>query len=894
MSASTEFGAASEGYRGESYVYESPFTADFYSPQESEAGASPVPTSGLVAESPFRAEFFGETESAGHEDQAVEESLSLLYDAEFGEALSELTSEAAALSARQQDELGESSNAALIGERCLSEWLAPLQHRAETLLQAMADAGGSTSPASLSEDEVDKFFENFSPERLKDSQHETGLAFGTVSAMSSPAAEQFLGGLVKKVAGVVKTAGNLARKGLQVVGSVLPIGPLLEKLKGLVRPLLDRVLKAALDQIPPSLRPAARSLATRLAGSLAGESGDSAFLETGSAFQLANPPIHAETVLTDGRGGESLYEGLDTTDAEWNESGFQVLLPTTPEVSQLAGDFDAVVTRLLLAADENEQELLTEEAAASINVAGRTLTELGEARAGFITRIGDLPRGGDPAPALEQFIPAIMAALPLIRTGIGLIGRGRVVDFLANQLAALIRPIVGPDTDRLSKAIADAGLKLLTLEAGHSSGPSAAGPAAIGAVVEDTVRAVAMMPQSELEDPSALAAATQLFFMESMSQHVPTSLLKPRPGHTPETSDGAGQWVSMPQPPRRAGYRKFTRIFDVVVTEQTAKAVYGFGRVSLFNSLRDSRGEVRYPLRARVHLYEAIPGTWLSRIALLERKVPGLGKTMAWPQIRPLTVEAAGMLLGQPGLGRPTPGKFLQTGHKIGVGQRFFYLEFAAPLQQPRPLCVRSSDVFVTADLRQGREQVRIALYLSEADSAAVAKSIVAGEPLQGLMQFKAGIENGIRRVFTDGVGSHFDVLREASAAPAGESFLPVAGLGKWVLEKAGSALISWIVKEVLDRVWEALRGWAKRRQDDFIGAVRDPACGVTIVLGFGGSPIIGAVRILIAGRVPTYSEWQSLVRTSSVLPELVVVPGVNRARLGMPNPAGTNRNLEN
>lgn len=31
----------------------------------------------------------------------------------------------------------------------------------------------------------------------------------------------------------------------------------------------------------------------------------------------------------------------------------------------------------------------------------------------------------------EQFIPAVMAALPLVRTGIGLIGRKRVVDFLA-------------------------------------------------------------------------------------------------------------------------------------------------------------------------------------------------------------------------------------------------------------------------------------------------------------------------------------------------------------------------------------------------------------------------------------------------------------------------------
>jgi hypothetical protein len=62
-----------------------------------------------------------------------------------------------------------------------------------------------------------------------------------------------------------------------------------------------------------------------------------------------------------------------------------------------------------------------------------------------------------------------MAALPLIRAGIKIVGRERVKNFLATALATLIQGYVGPVAAKaLAPHIAHTGLRLLSLEAGSS------------------------------------------------------------------------------------------------------------------------------------------------------------------------------------------------------------------------------------------------------------------------------------------------------------------------------------------------------------------------------------------------------------------------------------------
>src|SRR5205085_12387199 len=96
--------------------------------------------------------------------------------------------------------------------------------------------------------------------------------------------------------------------------------------------------------------------------------------------------------------------------------------------------------------------------------------QLHEARARFVD---ELEAGVDPEQAMEQFIPAIMAVLPLARTVIGMIGRQRVVKTLANFLAGFVSRYVPPEAaSQLSSAIVHACLRMVSLEtAGELEAP---------------------------------------------------------------------------------------------------------------------------------------------------------------------------------------------------------------------------------------------------------------------------------------------------------------------------------------------------------------------------------------------------------------------------------------
>ena len=70
---------------------------------------------------------------------------------------------------------------------------------------------------------------------------------------NEPTIQHFLGGLLKKAKRVVKSGVDLAKKGMRAIR----LQPILKRLVGLVRPLIQRVLKLALHLLPARLRPAA-------------------------------------------------------------------------------------------------------------------------------------------------------------------------------------------------------------------------------------------------------------------------------------------------------------------------------------------------------------------------------------------------------------------------------------------------------------------------------------------------------------------------------------------------------------------------------------------------------------------------------------------------------------
>ena len=145
-------------------------------------------------------------------------------------------------------------------------------------------------------------------------------------------------------------------------------------------------------------------------------------------------------------------------------------------------------------------------------IATRSASSIAPARRSS-TGSARLNEGEDPRPAVEQFVPAVLAAL---RIGIKLLGRPKVVGFLSGHLANFIKPHSGPTTPRtLSNALVDAGLRLVQLEAESEDGARAAAET-LATTLEDTVTRLANeLPAEAWESETVLESYARDAFEKS-------------------------------------------------------------------------------------------------------------------------------------------------------------------------------------------------------------------------------------------------------------------------------------------------------------------------------------------------------------------------------------------
>lgn len=719
--------------------------------------------------SPFVSEYEGVVTQTP-QASAFQELLYELYDHEFDETLADLAHEAWEAVAQRGEPLGE-VGAGPSAEQFLDEWSRPVRQAAESMLDDIAQAASQHDLASMSEAEIDGFFEAFEP-------RETGL---------EQHFENFLGGLWSKVKSVAKKAASLAAQGVMLIPG---LSGLISRLKALLKPLLDRVLRTAIDRLPPTLQPFAHQLAQRVLG-------------------------------------------VGETEAE------PVAAAAGADLTAIQRRFDHEAASVLLAPNELEQELVVNEAVAADHDTGATVAQLHEARTRFVDQ---LEAGVDPEQAMEQFIPAVMAILPIARTAIGLIGRARVVNTLAGYLAGFVARYV-PQTaaSQLSTAIVDAGLRMLSLEtsAEPETGPRIACEAVANAV-EDTVRRVAELDESVFEEPQLFEAAVTQAFHEAAAENFPPQVLVPELHEAPLHAT----WVAMPRRGRRRIYKKYTHVFDVEITPQVAASVHTFGGTTLASFLRDRLG-VTPPVRARVHVYQAIAGTTLGRIAHLERGVHGLGPGRhGGMQMHPLTVEAAAALLHHPRLGRDVDGAFRSARHAISIGQRFYYLEIAgarpvtvAVAGRPTHVAVRrTSDVNVALDFR--RDEFRVFVYLSEADAQVIAAGIRRRDVTSVLLVAKRIYEAGLQVALGGDIARHVRVLGET--APEQLFGIGLKQLTANVRERVIKAVVAWVGQAIADYV--------KDGAGELLAAVENPADGVTLIVRIVNPPGAPLVRRLLSG----------------------------------------------
>lgn len=712
-------------------------------------------------ESPFVSEYAGEDGVAGPQAEVFASLVGEFYDQEFEEALEDLVNEATAVAEEQfSSEVGDPAQQRLEVERSLEAYLQPLERAAEAMLDRMASGLAEKNLEQLTEVELEALLEQFAP----------------VEAGLSPTFENALGGVFRK-----------AKKALKKVTKFLPHSLILGKLKGLVRPLLHRVLRFAIDKLPVKLRPIAQQLAKKfLSAPGAGE------IETLSEVEEAS----ADSV--------AIQQELD---------------------AQLAGflvqgeDFER---------DAALQEALLEQAAPI----GDPISELAHSRGQFAQHVVDLQPGEDPKPLVEQFVPAILAAMKL---GIKIIGRPRVVKFLADLIAKLISKYVGREQAvSLSRALVDAGLRLVSLEAAEEPKPLAAGYA-LASTVEDTVsRLVQTAPPAAWESEALLEGYAVEAFQQAASAHFPDQVIREE---LHEAAKVSGAWVALPDGTARKLYKKYSRIVETTITPQIAAAIKTFGGITLSDFLKDRLGlPTGKPIQGvRVHLYEAIPGTRLSLIALSEKKVSGLGQARreAWSLIHPLTPEASGLLLNEPGLGRALEPQFLARRGKVAVGQRFYYLEIPGARVRMAPRGVkkfgrptRLSQTNVVLDFT--KRELRVFIFYSESDAQKLA------EQLRKRLQISA-LLTALRAKLD--IGRGFRIIHEA--APT-EQFETKVGFDVRNILK--EKLLNWLV-DLLKRELEA-------RYDRFVGeferAAREEADGVTLVIVLQAPTVLERLRPLL------------------------------------------------
>jgi hypothetical protein len=805
----------------------------------------PAPRPAVPAWSPFLS-VYEASDGENLADQPLREAYASLvndlYDEEFDESLFELLTSARNL---HEDRLS-SGHSLADADRIVSQHFAQLIRESESMLDAMARELGSRDPVAVDR-ELDEFADRYAP-----------------ASTLEPEFQDFLGKLVKKIGKGVKAVAKVAVKGITALG----LGPILAKIKQLVRPLLNQVLQKAIGRLPAAVQPIARQLAERLG------------LAPKTPAPPPAPPPPESPALTPPTGTTDVpqvpldpalqSQGGGTEPPQ--DVGSPVQPPVGTEVTDLQHEMDQLVAEALLADDAGEMELEIARARAATNGAtAPVFANLDEARERFIQSLENLREGENPAPHVENFLPAV---LPVVRIAIRLAGREKIVGFLSGLLGKLIANLVGPQqAPALSRAIVDSGLKLVSLEVDDKESPRLAA-SAVAATVEETLTRVASLPDHVLDNQELLEGFALEAFEQAAAANLPAVFPEATYRRRPELLEGGvnAAWVMLPL--RRPRYKRCSRTYKVKITPHMAEAIEGFDDTPLSEYFQDQLGVPEgEDVEAEVHLYEVLPGGTAADIARNETETPGLGAAdeVTLAQLQPLTHEAAGVLLGKPGLGRKLwPGSNVRT---VVPGQRVFHMvvgrrPLAVPGAMGRPRVRRLVRLLVILDTV--RDEARVNVFLSEVRAQRLAVRLRQQSHAGSLAAaFQRLLARRLPHILHGRRPRRLRIVHP-SVAP-GTAAAPVLGQLPTILPPAFiTKMQEWLVA--------AFAEFAKAQAQAFLTASENPADGVTLVFTIQQPPGLKELAQALAGKGPAAADIASLVAKATPPPVRVeAVPGHKR-----------------
>jgi hypothetical protein len=248
----------------------------------------------------------------------------------------------------------------------------------------------------------------------------------------------------------------------------------------------------------------------------------------------------------------------------------------------------------------------------------------------------------------------------------------------------------------------------------------------------------------------------------------------------------------------------------------------------------------------------------LPELTRLETNTPGLGSDTeaAYGQLHPLTPEAAGMLLGEPGLGRPFDSPGSASRYATETGQRFYYLSIpgAKPVlpadNKGRGRMRRPSRVKLTLNFPAG--QIRVCVYLSEVRAQGMAVKLRQQAHIGGvLIPLRAILERGLLSALRGGGHGRLKIIHETVAPEQalGGALLRIPSV---VLGSLRFRLREWILKGLAD--------FLKAQAQRFVAATEAPADGVTLMVAIDNPPGLDLLRQALKGRIPSLAGWKTCI----------------------------------
>jgi hypothetical protein len=359
-----------------------------------------------------------------------------------------------------------------------------------------------------------------------------------------------------------------------------------------------------------------------------------------------------------------------------------------------------------------------------------------------------------------------------------------------------------------------------------------------------------------LEDDTLLEGFALEAFEQAAAANLPALFSDSTYRRRPDLLEGGinAGWIMLPL--RRPRYKRCTHVFENVnITPHVADAVETFEDSRLSDYLQDQLGLPEgEDVQAEIHLFETISGSTAGDVARLESETLGLGPGdgVAASQFHPLTPEAAEVLLGKPGLGRPLPpGTSLRT---LPAGQRLYAIAGRRPLIVPGRTGLRRGRrlAHVKVVLDCPGNQLRVCVFLSEVKAQRLAVRL--------RQQAHVGsISVGFNRLLGRRLPPILRGKRQRRLRIVHPG-LPPGSASVTVLQQLQTIVPSVFIAKVQEWTVRAFADFVRTGSDKFLAAAQDPTDGMTLKFTIEQPPGLKELCAALVGKGATPAQVASAV----------------------------------